>query len=52
MDYKQHMEAAFAALDLQETHNYSKVAKEYKLELTTLAKQYKWQTVSKKIVRL
>jgi hypothetical protein len=41
MDYEQRMEAAFAALDWQETRNYSKVAKEYKLERTTLAKQYK-----------
>ena len=43
------MEAAFAALDLQETRNYSKVAKEYELKRTTLAKWYKGQTVSKKV---
>src|SRR3979490_1579671 len=49
MDYEQRMEAAFAALDLQETRNYSKVAKEYELERTTLAKRYKGQTVSKKV---
>jgi hypothetical protein len=52
MDYKQRMEAAFAALDLQETRNYSKVAKEYELERTTLAKRYKGQTVSKKVFLL
>ena len=49
MDYEQRMEAAFAVLDLQETRNYTQVAKEYKLECTTLAKQYKGQTVSKKV---
>jgi hypothetical protein len=52
MDYEQRMEAAFAALDLQETRNYSKVAKEYELERTTLAKRYKGQTVSKKVFLL
>jgi hypothetical protein len=46
MDYEQRMEAAFAALDLQETRNYSQVAKKYKLNWTTLSKQYKGQTVS------
>jgi hypothetical protein len=40
------MEAAFAALDLQETRNYTQVAEKYKLERTTLSKQYKGQTVS------
>jgi hypothetical protein len=49
MDYEQCMEAAFAALDLQETRNYSKVAKEYELEWTTLTKRYKGQRVSKKV---
>jgi hypothetical protein len=43
------MEAAFAALDLQETRNYSKVAKEYELKWTTLTKRYKGQRVSKKV---
>ena len=49
MDYEQRIEAAFAALDLQETRNYTQVAKEYQLEQTTLAKRYKEQTVSKKV---
>ena len=43
------MMAAFAVLDLQETRNYTEVAKEFKLEQTTLSKQYKEQTVSRKV---
>ena len=49
MDYEQRMTAAFAALDLQETRNYSKVAKKCELERTTLANRYKGQTVSRKV---
>jgi hypothetical protein len=49
MDYEQRIEAAFAVLDLQETRNYTQVTKEYRLEQTTLTKQYKEQTVSKKV---
>ncbi len=49
MDYEQRMAAAFAALDLQETPNYSQVAKKYELEWTTLSKRYKGQTVSRKV---
>jgi hypothetical protein len=41
MDYEQRMEAAFAALDLQETRNYTQVAEKYELERTTLSKRYK-----------
>jgi hypothetical protein len=49
MDYEERMTAAFAALDLQETRNYSQVTKKYKLERTTLVKRYKGQTVSRKV---
>jgi hypothetical protein len=52
MDYEQRMEAAFAMLDLQESRNYTQVAEKYKLERTTLAKQYKGQTVSRKVFLL
>jgi hypothetical protein len=38
MDYEERMAAAFAALDLQESRNYSEVATKYTLEPTTLAK--------------
>ena len=40
MDYEERMTAAFAALDLQKTRNYSQVAKKYGLERTTLSKRY------------
>jgi Tc5 transposase DNA-binding domain len=49
MDYEERMTAAFAVLDLQERPKYAEVAKEYKLERTTLAKRYKGQTVSRKV---
>ena len=49
MDYEQRMVAAFAVLDLQETRNYTEVAKEFKLKQTTLSKWYKGQTVSRKV---
>jgi hypothetical protein len=49
MDYEQRMAATFAALDLQETPNYSQIAKKYELEWTTLSKWYKGQTVSWKV---
>jgi hypothetical protein len=49
MDYEQRMEAAFAALDLQETRNYTQVAEKYELERTTLSKWYRGQTVSWKV---
>ena len=40
------MEAALAALDLQDRCNYSEVAQKYGLNRTTLSKRYKGQTVS------
>jgi hypothetical protein len=49
MDYEERMTAAFAALDLQKTRNYSQVAKKYGLERTTLSKRYKGETVSRKV---
>jgi hypothetical protein len=49
MDYEERMTAAFAALDLQERLNYSQIAKQYKLERSTLAKRYKGQTVSRQV---
>jgi len=49
MDYGQRMAAVFAALDFQESPNYSQVAKKYELERTTLSKRVKGQTVSQKV---
>jgi transposase-like protein len=47
ISYEQRMKAAIAALDAQEKRNYSKIAREFKLGRTTLARRYEGKTVSR-----
>jgi transposase-like protein len=45
--YEQRMKAAIAALDAQEKCNYSKIAREFKLSRTALARRYEGKAVSR-----